>query len=152
MALYGNAVRENLLDEELEGINLNEYVQLVCYDDISRGSDAQVQEFCESELAEYLQEAQVLNKKAMMRLDKASDSKRRTKLIAYQLAKEANDPAWKKMVLFREKMKEQRAILMKKYGKKAQKIAVKAQKEYIKAAKSRPSDPTFGMSDGKDDK
>ena len=143
MSLYGHKfIKESTVDEELEGLDLTPYVEMVAYDDISRGSDEQIKEFCESELAKVFLEKQVLNKPAMMRLDKASDVKRRTKLIAYQLAKEANDVAWKKMVKYRELMKEQRAIIMKKYGKKAQKIAMASQKEYIKTArKASPTAP-----------
>jgi len=139
--LYGHKlIQENYeVDDELKDVNLQEYVSLIAYDDISRGSDVQIKEFCESELAQVFCEKQVLNKPAMMRLDKQSDVKRRTKLIAYQLAKEANDVAWKKMIKYRELMKEQRAIIMKKYGKKAQKIAMASQKEYIKAAKKATS-------------
>lgn len=139
--LYGHKLiqENNAVDDELKDVNLQEYVSLIAYDDISRGSDGQIKEFCESELAQVLCEKQVLNKPAMMRLDKQSDIKRRTKLIAYQLAKEANDVAWKKMIKYRELMKEQRAIIMKKYGKKAQKIAMASQKEYIKTARKAAS-------------
>lgn len=139
MSLYGHKFLAESYDNELEGVDLQPYVELMAYDDISRGSEEQIHEFCESELATVLQERQVLNKATMMRLDKASDAKRRTKLIAYQLSKEANDPAWRKMCLYRAKMKEQRAIVMKKYGKKAAKIANVAQREYIKSARKEPT-------------
>ena len=139
MSLYGHKFLEESCKDEFEGVDLQPYVELMAYDDISRGSDEQIHEFCDSELATVLQERQVLNKATMMRLDKASDAKRRTKLIAYQLSKEANDPAWRKMCLYRAKMKEQRAIVMKKYGKKAAKLANLAQKEYIKTARKEPT-------------
>ena len=151
--LFGHSfLSESLVDNELSGIDLTPYVQIVAFDDISRSSSEQIKEFCESELAQVLQERQVLNKKAMMRLDKDADIKRRTKLIAYQLAKEANDPAWRKMCLYREKMKEQRAVIMKKYGKKAQKIALASQKEYIKTARKEPNRPVNASSSDNDTK
>lgn len=150
MSLYGHGlIKESLVDDEIENIDIKPFVELMAYDDISRGSDEQIANFLESELCQVLQERQVLNKKAMIRLDKDADEKRRIKLAAYQLAKEANDPAFKKLVMYREKMKEQRAIIMKKYGKQARKIAVKAQKEYIKTARKEPSDKNFGMGDQK---
>lgn len=149
--LYGNSfMKESLVvDDELKDVNLQPYVEMIAYDDISRGSTEQIKEFCESELATVLQERQVLNKGTMMRLSKQDDVKRRTKLIAYQLAKEANDPAWKKMTLYRSKMKEQRAIILKKYGKKAQKIALASQKEYIKTARKEPAKPAADATDNK---
>ena len=131
----------NEMDEELQGVDLKNYVSLIAYDDISRGSDAQIKEFCESELAQVLCEKQVFNKPEMMRISKQTDLKRRTKLIAYQLAKEANHPAWKKMVKYRALMKEQRDIIMKVFGKKAQKIALASQKEYIKTARKASNNP-----------
>lgn len=139
MSLYGHKFLEESYDNELEGIDLKPFIELMAYDDISRASEEQIHEFCDSELAAVLQERQVLNKTTMMRLDKASDVKRRTKLVAYQLAKNANDPAFRKMCMFRTKMKEQRAIVMKKYGKKAAKIANVAQREYIKTARKEPT-------------
>ena len=140
MSLYGHDfIKESSFDEELEGLDLTPYVQLVAYDDISRGTTNQIREFCESELATVLTEKSVLTKPTLMRLSKADDEKRRTKLIAYQLAKEAKDPAWKKMVKYRQLMKEQKAIIMKKYGKKAGKIAKSSQKEYIKVARKAPN-------------
>ena len=74
-----------------------------------------------------------------MRLSKADDQKRRIKLIVYQMAAEKNDPDWKKMMLHRNKMKEFRAKLIKKYGARASKIAKKARVDYIKRAKKDPN-------------
>lgn len=157
MSLYGhrftNILSESAApeDEELKGIDLKPFIEAMAYDDISRGTDEQIHEFCNSELAQVLQEKQVLNKPTMMRLDKASDQKRRQKLIVYQLAEQANDPAFKKMVFHRKKMKEYKAILMKKYGKKAEKIAAVSQREYIKAARKAPSTPV-AKADKEEDK
>ena len=140
MSLYGHkVVRESAIkNDELAGIDLKPYVEAIAYDDISRCTDDQVKAFVESEMAVVLQEKQVLNKGSMMRLSKADDEKRRIKLVAYQLAKEANDADWKKMVEYRDKWKEYRGKVMKKYGAKAKKIAVAAQKEYIKNARKAP--------------
>ena len=152
MSLYGHKFIKESYEDELEGIDLAPYVELMAYDDISRGSEEQIHEFCNSELAEVLQERQVLNKKMLVRLDKASDQKRRAKLIAYQLANEANDPAWKKMQLYRAKWKEQRAIVVKKYGKKAMKLANVSQREYIKAARKEPNVSASGTTAKEEEK
>lgn len=144
MSLYGHKfLAENSVeDKDLEGINLESYIQTIAYDDISRGSEEQIHEFLESELATVLTERNVLNKKQIVKLNmREIDSKRRIKMVAYQMAKENNDPAFKKMQKYRELWKEQRAIVLKKYGKKAIKVAKVAQKEYIKAAKKDSDKP-----------
>jgi uncharacterized LabA/DUF88 family protein len=142
MALYGHKFLKEAVsnvpepaDEVVSEAELQKFVELMAYEDISHGTSDQIKEFCESAEAQVLTERQVLNKKSLMRLSKADDQKRRIKLIVYQMAAEKNDPDWKKMMLHRNKMKEYRAKLIKKYGVRASKIATKAQKEYISRAK-----------------
>lgn len=153
MALYGHkflkesVVKESNDDMELNGINMQPYIELMAFDDISQGTDQQIREFCASPEAQVLTERQVLNKKSLMRLSKADDQKRRIKLIVYQIAAEKDDPDWKKMMLHRNKMKEYRAKLIKKYGARASKIATKAQKDYIKRA--RKNEDVVAAADGK---
>jgi len=144
MSLYGHKLIQsvNEADDELKGLDLTPYIEMLAYDDISRGSEEQIHEFMESELATVLTEKNVLSKKSVYKLNMRDiDKKRRIKMVAYQMAKENNDPAFKKMTLYRDKWKEQRAIIMKKYGKRAIKVATVAQKEYIKAAKKEEDKP-----------
>ena len=130
--LYGHntALKEQVLTER----ELAPYINLIAYDDISRGNDKQIREFCESERANVLVEKAVLKKNTMVRLSKADDEKRRIKLCAYQLAKDENDVNWKKMKFHRDQWKKYRDLLMKKYGSRAAKMAKISQKEYIKRA------------------
>lgn len=145
--LYGHKiVKESALTvtaeaEELKDVDLKPFVELMAYDDISRGSDEEIKSFCESEVASVLMEKQVLSKPTMMRLSKDDDERRRTKLAVYQLARESGDPHWKKMIAYRQKWKEERAILIKKYGSKASKIAKASQREYVKAARKMQATP-----------
>lgn len=146
MGLYGHSLvnssaLQESADDELKGVNLQPFVELMAYDDISRGDSEQVHEFCESAVATVLQEKQVLNKGTLMRLSKSDDEKRRIKLVAYQLAKDAKDPDWAKMCKYRNEWKKYRGKIMKKYGNRATKIAKAAQKKYIKNAKKEPSAP-----------
>lgn len=145
MGLYGHSlVNSSALQEsadELKGVNLQPFVELMAYDDISRGDSEQVHEFCESAVATVLQERQVLKKGTLMRLSKSDDEKRRIKLVAYQLAKDAKDPDWTKMCKYRNEWKKYRGKIMKKYGNRATKIAKAAQKQYIKNARKEPSSP-----------
>jgi predicted AAA+ superfamily ATPase len=88
--------------------------------------------------AEALVEAQVLRKPTLMRLSKKDDEARRKKLAAFQLAKEAKDPLWDKLVKNRVMEKKLIAAIMKKYGMKAERVAKVSQKEYIKTAGKMP--------------
>ena len=137
MSLYGT---DSLTSVE-ELANSNTILEMLFTDDILRLNDEQIKEFCTSESAKILEEKAVLKKPTLVRLSKADDEKRRIKLIAYQLAKDANDPEWTKLKTYTAKRKESINKIMKKYGNKAKKIAKLAQKNYINTAKKLPSQP-----------
>lgn len=137
MSLYGT---DSLTSVE-ELANSNTILEMLFTDDILRLNDEQIKEFCTSESAKILEEKAVLKKPTLVRLSKADDEKRRVKLIAYQLAKDANDPEWTKLKSYTAKRKESINKIMKKYGNKAKKIAKLAQKNYINTAKKLPSQP-----------
>ena len=130
MSLYGAKPIDNI---EKIG-NSREILEAFFVDDIIRMPSDDIKTFCESEEAKILVEKAVLTKPTMMRLDKKSDAMRRTKLIAYQLAKENNDPNWAKLVKYQKLRKECIQKIMDKYGNKASKVAKVAQKNYIKTA------------------
>jgi hypothetical protein len=52
------------------------------------------------------------------------------------MAKDANDPLWAKLVKFKKLKKEYAQKILNKYGKKAERAAKIAQKNYIKKARS----------------
>ena len=130
--LYGtshiSSIEEMAADENL--------LELFLVDDVLRGSSDEIHAFCESEEAQILIEKQVLNKPTLHRLSKADDLKRRTKLAAYVLAKNANDPNWTKLVKYQSLKKQAATKILQKYGKKGERIAKAAQKDYIKTARS----------------
>jgi len=130
MSLYG----ANPIDSMDKIASSNEILEAFFMDDILRMSSDDIKSFLESEEAQILEAKNVISKKNMMRLNKKADETRRTKLIAYQMAKAADDPNWKKLVKYQKLRKECIQKIMDKYGNKAAKIAVKAQKEYIKTA------------------
>ena len=117
-----------------EMANSNQVLEAFFVDDIMRMNSDQIKEFCESEDAKILEEKAVLKKPTLMRLSKQDDLKRRTKIIAYQLAKADNYTSWNKLVKYTALRKEAIADIMKKYGARAEKIAKTAQKNYIKVA------------------
>ena len=114
--------------------NSNELLEAFFVDDVLRLNSEDIKTFCESEEAKILQEKAVLKKPTMMRLSKADDEKRRIKLAAYQLAKEANDPEFAKLKKYTALRKQSINKIMNKYGTKAAKVAKVAQKNYMKTA------------------
>lgn len=119
-----------------EAANSDALLEAYLVDDIMHGSEEQIKQFCESEEAKILVEKAVLKKPTLIRLSASADFKRRVKLTAYQLAKDAKDPAWDKLKLHVMKKKEYAAKILTKYGPKAERIAKLAQKNYIKKAKA----------------
>jgi hypothetical protein len=138
MSLYG---QQNAVLDETYGVNMEELVENFYYDDIHRMSSDQIHEFCEGEQAKALLERSVLKKPTLMRLSKEDDEKRRIKLACYQLAKDAKDPNWDKMLKYRALWKKYRALVFKKYGNKAARLAKVSQKEYIKKAAKEKATP-----------
>lgn len=124
-----------------EMANDDELFEMFLVQDMLRGTEAEIKNFCESEEAKVLVEKQVLKKPTLMRLGKTDDERRRTKLIAYQMAKEANDPEWVKLKKYTALRKQSIAKIMKKYGKKSQRVAKIAQKEYIKKSRNIKATP-----------
>ena len=136
MSLYG-ANTLTSMDEVAKG---DRVLEMFFVDDLLRQSSDQIKQFCESQEAKILQEKAVLKKPTMMRLSKEDDIKRRIKLMAYQLAKEANDPEWVKLKKYTALRKESIAKIMNKYGAKAERMAKIAQKNYIATAQKVSSD------------
>ena len=125
---------ETILHKTVRAANLLPGHILV--DDVLRGDVQSIKEFVESPACKVLQEKQVLRKPTLMRLSKADDAVRRTKLAAYALAKAAKDPDYKKLTMYIKGKKAMTAKIMKKYGNKASRIAVAGQKNYIKVAQA----------------
>ena len=135
MALYGT---EQIATMESVA-NSDHILEMFIVDDVLHGTSDQIHEFVESEQAKVLQERNVLKRPTLVRLSKKDDEKRRIKLIAYQLAKDANDPEWTKLEKYQKLRKESINKIMKKYGYKAQRMAKIAQKNFIKTAKKLPA-------------
>lgn len=132
MSLYGTQALSGMDDFATSNTVLESFY----VDNLLRLEDTELKKFCESEEARILQEKQVLKKPTMMRLSKADDEKRRTKLMAYQLCKEADDPLWAKLKKYQTLRKQTINAIMKKYGNKAARMSKIAQKNYIKSATS----------------
>lgn len=114
--------------------NSDELLEAFLVDDVIRQSSDNIKKFCESEEARILEAKNMLKKPTLMRLSKQDDFNRRVKLVAYQLAKEANDPEFAKLKKYTALRKQSINKIMNKYGTKAAKVAKVAQKNYMKTA------------------
>lgn len=86
----------------------------------------------ESEEAAVLEAKGLIGRKTLIRLNKNDDVNRRTSAAAYQMAKDANDPLWKKLMFHMNKKNEYKQKILKKYNSKATRVAKKSQKEFMK--------------------
>lgn len=137
MSLYGH----NQLDNVNNEVDMDAVVESFLVDDLMRMNSDQLHEWLESDHCNALMERSVLKKPTVMRLSKESDMIRRERLICYQLAKEANDPNFAKCIKYRALWKKYRALVFKKYGNKAARLAKVSQREYIKKAAKEKATP-----------
>lgn len=130
MGLFSSDTIEGI-DEQLD-TSLNDLVEAFIVDEVSKMDSDDIRAWCESDEAKGLVEAQVLRKPTMMRLSKADDEKRRTKIAAYRLAKANNDPLYRKLIKYRQLWKQTSEKILEKYGSKAAREAKKGQAVYIR--------------------
>ena len=122
------------------GLNMRNYVECLLVDDLTHhyGIDT-IREFCAPNgVGDALVEAKVLGKRTFVRLSKMDDLDRRSTMAALQLAREANDPLWKKLTIVQAKRKELIAKIKQKYSSKSHRVAMVGQKEYIKTMRKVP--------------
>lgn len=99
-------------------------------------TDEQIKEFCApGGLGEELVSEGKLSKKTIMRLSKKDDLSRRTKKMCLDLARENDDPLWDQLAKNRIKERELIAKIVHKYNSKGSRLAVQAQKDFIKQSR-----------------
>lgn len=127
-----------VLADEVEKAMQSQALESVTY--FNNGEEA-LKNFMES--ANVLLEARKISKRTFIKLGKNDDLERRTHLACLVLAKNANDPLFRKLAQNRVKERKLRALLFKKYGQKATKVAKVSQKKHIKELKKMPALPAF---------
>ena len=133
LALIGQ-YSENNYNEEF-GIDMDALVEAFLVDDLTHHySENTVREFCAPNgVGESLLEAKVLsNKRTMVRLSKATDLNRRKTIAAIMMARAKKDPLYNKLVKYQLLRKQTRAKIVEKYGNRAARAAMVAQKQYMK--------------------
>ena len=129
------------IDSMEEMANSKELQELFLMDDILNGTSEQIMEFVESEQGAVLMEKAALDKKIISRASiRKMDLHRRIKLTSYFMAKQAKSPDWAKLVKFTKLKKQYANKILNKYGKKAERIAKIAQKQFIKNSRKSTDD------------
>lgn len=130
MPFFANTTHDDImLDEEFDMDAFNEtcvFMELASLPEKDRIAVA------ESEEAAILESKGKISRKTIIRLNKKDDMERRTSAAAYQLAKDANDPLWTKLVKALNMKKMYKEKILKKYGVKAQRVAKQSQRDYLK--------------------
>ena len=130
MPFFANTTHDDImLDEEFDMDAFNEtcvFMELASLPEEDRIAVA------ESEEAAILEAKGKISRKTIIRLNKKDDMERRTSAAAYQMAKDANDPLWTKLVKALNMKKMYKEKILKKYGVKAQRVAKQSQRDYLK--------------------
>lgn len=121
--------RESSYDE---GFDIDAYNETCLLMELMMLPEEQRKAIAESEEAAILEAKGKISRKTIVRLNKQHDLERRESAAAYQLAKEANDPLWGKLMLYMGKKNEFKKKILKKYANKATRVAKQAQKDFIK--------------------
>lgn len=129
MSIFANADDKDGI--MLEAAELEELDTLFAVDLLSRQEPETIKEFVHSPECDALITEGKISKKTIMKLNKSDDLARRAKLAAYAEARRKNDPLWRKLVQNRVKEKELINAIVHKYGNKANKAAVKSQRDYV---------------------
>lgn len=131
--LYGTSQITSI--EEMA--NSEELQRLFLLDDILGESADFIKEWTESEEGKVLMEKKALDKKIVDRATvRKMDLHKRIVLTSFLMAKQAKDPNWAKLVKATKAKKMYKNKILTKYGKKAERVAKIAQKNYIKNAKN----------------
>ncbi len=130
--LYGTSQITSI--EEMA--NSEELQRLFLLDDILSESSEKIQEFVNSEEGAVLMEKAALDKKIVDRATvRKMDLHKRIVLTSFLMAKQAKSPDWAKLVKFTKLKKQYKNKILTKFGKKAERVAKIAQKNYIKNSK-----------------
>ena len=121
-----------------EFANSEELQRLFLMEDILSKSSDEIRAFAESEEGSVIMEKAALDKKIV---DKATvrkmDLHKRIVLTSFLMAKQAKSPDWAKLVKYTKLKKQYKNKILNKFGRKAERVAKIAQKNYIKNSRKK---------------
>lgn len=132
MGLFANNTRINENMSEMELKNPYELAEAMILDELSFLTDEEKEQFAVSETCTELINEGLLKRQSVVRLTKNDDLSRRTKLAAFNLAKDRDDPLWAMLVKNRVRERALIGKIMQKYKSQAERVARQSQKTYIK--------------------
>lgn len=136
MGLYTNNAAMADAKDITMNFNMDELQEAFFYDEHYSDSDDKKRELLEN--ADILMESKKISRKTIVRLNKNDDLTRRTSMAALQLAKDNNDPLWRKLVKNRIQERKILAAIKKKYANKAQVAARQGQRLYVSGQGTKP--------------
>lgn len=132
MGIFNGSSDTGSIVEDVNSINDVEAYEETCATAfLAVQPDEVIREFASSEECQALITEGKLNRKTIMKLNKNDDLSRRSKIAAYQLAKEHNDPLWTKLVQNRIKERKLIDAIVAKYGSRAEMVAKKSQRNFV---------------------
>lgn len=133
MGLYGNKPVVDPVNEAATVVeNVDELFEAFVAYELAMLTPEQFKAFTESEECQAMVEKGLIGRNTLVRLSKNDDLTRRTKMAAFQIAKEKNDPLWEKLVKNRIKERQLISQIVKKYGNKGQRAAKVGQRDYLR--------------------
>ena len=133
MGIYSNPTGDDITITES---SMDELLEMFAYDDILHMGDEAKHNLLETaegkETRDLLCEKGLINKTAIVKLTKTSDMDRREIISAYQLARDSNDPLWKKFLKGQQMKMDAREGILRKYHSKAAIMARTGQRAYLK--------------------
>lgn len=126
---------ENHVDDDImlnEEFDMDAYNETCLFMDLLSLPYEDRKAIAESEEAAILEAKGMIGRKTFVRLSKNDDVERRTSAAAYQMAKDSNDPLWKKLMFHMSKKNQFKDAILKKYNGKAIRVAKQSQKDYLK--------------------
>lgn len=133
MGLYGNKPVVDPINEAAGIVeNVDELLEAYIAYELAMLTPEQFKAFTESEECQAMLEKRLVGRNTLVRLSKNDDLTRRTKMAAFQIAKEKDDPLWQKLVKNRIKERQLIGAIVKKYGTKANRAAKVGQRDYLK--------------------
>jgi len=148
MAVFNSGRMEVTLENTFD--HPEQFTELMIADEVANMTQEELEEFCApGGLGEQLVQEGKLRNRTLVRLSKKDDLTRRTKMATYELAKQSNDPAWRKFVEYRQKALDYEKKMYAKYASKGARVAAVAQKNFLRGDKDVKTglDKKFGADD-----
>ena len=144
--------QNSIIKEEFRDPSLLEQVFIA--DEVAHLPEEKIKEFCKpGGVGEQLVQEGKFRRNTLVKLSKKDDLSRRETMLAMQMAKDANDPLWRKYVINTQRRNELKAKMKKKYSMKANRAAKVAQKEFLHGgAKKKGILPSSFMRAGGEDR